>query len=88
MWIQKNRRTDETVSNFNIIIIPNGLWKVNNNQSFELNVISFNCVNSFYQCNNNSDNSSLFSETIKYFIYIWYKIIYYKWKSKCICHSN
>ena len=33
----KNRRTDETVSNFNIII-PDGLLKVNNNnnnQSFE-----------------------------------------------------
>ena len=42
----KNRRTDETASNFNVII-PDGLLKVNNNQSFELNVISFNCVNSF-----------------------------------------
>jgi hypothetical protein len=50
----KNRRTDETSSNFNVII-PDGLLKVNNNQSFELNVISFNCVNSFYHCNNNTN---------------------------------
>jgi hypothetical protein len=42
----KNTRTDETASNFNVII-PDGLLKVSTNETFELNVISFNCVNSF-----------------------------------------
>ena len=50
----KNRRTDETASNFNIII-PDGLLKVNSDETFELNVISFNCINSFYHCNDNSN---------------------------------
>ena len=42
----KNRRTDETASNFNVII-PDGLLKVTSNEEFELNVISFNCYNTF-----------------------------------------
>ena len=42
----KNRRTDEPTSNFNVII-PDGLLKVKNNEEWELNVISFNCVNCF-----------------------------------------
>ena len=50
----KNRRTDEATSNFNIII-PDGLLKINNNEEFEMNVISFSCINSFYHCNNNSN---------------------------------
>ncbi len=50
----KNRRTDEPTSNFNIII-PDGLLKIKNNEAFELNVISFSCINSFYHCNNGSN---------------------------------
>ncbi len=50
----KNRRTDEPTSNFNIII-TDGLLKINNNEKFELNVISFSCINSFYHCNNDSN---------------------------------
>ena len=50
----KNRRTDEPTSNFNIII-PDGLLKTGYNEIFELNVISFSCINSFYHCNNNSN---------------------------------
>ena len=42
----KNRRADETASNFNIII-PDGLLKVNNDEEFELAVISFSCYNTF-----------------------------------------
>ena len=53
-----NRRTDETASNFNVII-PDGLLKVKQNEEFELNVISFNCVNSFYHCNDNSNKFQL-----------------------------
>ena len=34
----KNRRTDETASNFNVII-PDGLLKVTSNEEFQLNVI-------------------------------------------------
>ena len=37
--IKNNKRTDETPSNFNVII-PDGLLKVNS-EDFELNVISF-----------------------------------------------
>ena len=36
----KNRITDETPSNCNVII-PDGLLKVNNDEDFELTVISF-----------------------------------------------
>ena len=50
----KNRRQDETASNFNVVI-PDGLLKVTSNEEFELNVISFNCYNTFYHCNNNSN---------------------------------
>ena len=50
----KNRRSDETASNFNVII-PDGLLKIGKSQTFELNVISFNCPNAFYHCNNNSN---------------------------------
>ena len=42
----KNRRTDETPSNFNIII-PDGLLKVNDNEEFKLSVVSFYCHNNF-----------------------------------------
>ena len=47
----KNRRTDETTSNFNVII-PDGLLKITDKEEFKLNVISFHCINSFYHCNN------------------------------------
>lgn len=50
----KNRRVDESVSNFNVII-PDGLLKLNNDELFELSVISFCCSNSFYHCNNNTN---------------------------------
>jgi len=50
----KNRRVDESVSNFNVII-PDGLLKLNKDELFELSVISFCCSNSFYHCNNNTN---------------------------------
>ena len=53
--IYRKKRTDETASNFNVII-RDGLLQINNDESFELNVISFNCVHSFYHCNVNSNN--------------------------------
>ena len=37
------------------------LLKINSNQTFELNVISFNCVISLYHCNNNSNKFQIIS---------------------------
>ena len=53
----KNRKSDETPSNFSVII-PDGLIKVNNDEYFTLSVNSFYCYNDFYQCNNNCNNFS------------------------------
>ena len=39
----KNKRTDETVSNFNVII-PDGLLKITDKEEFELNVISLTAL--------------------------------------------
>ena len=50
----RKRKTDETASNFNVII-PDGLLKVNKDQYFTLSVNSFYCYNDFYQCNSNSN---------------------------------
>ena len=46
----KNRKSDETPSNFSVII-PDGLIKVNNDEYFTMSVNSFYCYNDFYQCN-------------------------------------
>jgi hypothetical protein len=40
MYIQKNRKPDETTSNF-IVIIPDGLLRVNKDEYFTLSVNSF-----------------------------------------------
>ena len=37
------------------MIIPDGLLKVNNDEDFELTIISFYCHNNFYHCNNNTN---------------------------------
>jgi len=50
----KNRRVDESVSNFKVII-PDSLLKLSKDELFELSVISFCCSNSFYHCNNNNN---------------------------------
>jgi len=50
----KNRKSDETPSNFSVII-PDGLLKVNKNEYFTLSVNSFYCYNDFYQSNVNSN---------------------------------
>ena len=48
----KNRKVDETASNFSIII-PDGLLRVNKDEYFTMSVNSFYCYNDFYQCNSN-----------------------------------
>ena len=50
----RKRKTDETASNFNVII-PDGLLKVNKDQYFTMSVNSFYCYNDFYQCNSSSN---------------------------------
>ncbi len=59
----KNKRTDETVSNFNVII-PDGLLEITEREEFELYVISFSCVNSFNHCNDNSNKFQIILEII------------------------
>ena len=54
----KNRKSDETPSNFSVII-PNGLLKVNKHEYFTLSVNSFYCYNDFYQSNANSNYFNL-----------------------------
>ena len=55
----KNRKSDETPSNFSVII-PDGLLRVNKD---ELTVIHFCCYNDFYQCNSNSNYFTLIFKT-------------------------
>ena len=58
----KNRKSDETPSNFSVII-PDGLIKVNNDEYFTMSVNSFYCYNDFYQCNNNCNNFNIVFRT-------------------------
>ena len=59
----KNRKSDETPSNFSVII-PDGLIKVNNDEYFTLSVNSFYCYNDFYQCNNNCNSFDIYGKNI------------------------
>jgi len=56
----KNRKSDETPSNFSVII-PDGLLKFDNNEYFTMSVNSFYCYNDFYQCNNNCNSFNIYS---------------------------
>ena len=58
----KNRKSDESSSNFSVII-PDGLLKVHDNEFFTLSVTSFNCYNDFYQCNINCNSFNLIFRT-------------------------
>ena len=58
----KNRKSDETPSNFSVII-PDGLLKCNTDEYFSLSVNSFYCYNDFYQCNINSNSFKLIFRT-------------------------
>ena len=57
----KSRKSDETPSNFSVII-PDGLIKVNNDEYFTLSVNSFYCYNDFYQCNNNCNSFNIYGK--------------------------
>jgi hypothetical protein len=54
----KNRKSDETPSNFSVII-PDGLLKVDKDEYFTMSVNSFYCYNDFYQCNNNCNSFNI-----------------------------
>jgi len=58
----KNRKSDETPSNFSVII-PDGLLKCNTDEYFSLSVNSFYCYNDFYQCNINSNSFKIIFRT-------------------------
>ena len=58
----KNRKSDESPSNFSVII-PDGLLKCDANEYFSLSVNSFYCYNDFYQCNINSNSFKLIFRT-------------------------
>ena len=70
-----NRRQEETPSIFNLII-PDGLLKVNSDEELELNVISFNCSNTLYHCNNNSNKFQMLFRNDLGFVYMQYKIYF------------
>ena len=54
----KNRKSDETPSNFSVII-PDGLLRVNKDEYFTMSVNSFYCYNDFYQCNVNCNSFNI-----------------------------
>ena len=58
----KNRKSDESPSNFSVII-PDSLLKCNSDEYFTLSVNSFYCYNDFYQCNINSNSFKLIFKT-------------------------
>ena len=58
----KNRKSDESSSNFSVII-PDGLLRVNKDEYFTMSVNSFYCYNDFYQCNNNSNSFNIIFRT-------------------------
>ena len=57
----KNRKSDETPSNFSVII-PDGLLRVNKDEYFTMSVNSFYCYNDFYQCNNNCNSFNIYGK--------------------------
>jgi hypothetical protein len=69
----KNRKSDETPSNFSVII-PDGLLRVNNDEYFTLSVNSFYCYNDFYQCNINSNYFILIFKNSSNVVYLTQKL--------------
>ena len=69
----KNRKSDETPSNFSVII-PDGLLRVNKDEYFTLSVNSFYCYNDFYQCNSNSNYFTLIFKTSLNELYLTQKL--------------
>ena len=69
----KSRKSDETASNFSVII-PDGLLRVNKDEYFTLSVNSFYCYNDFYQCNINSNYFTLIFRNNLNVVYLTQKL--------------
>jgi len=69
----KNRKSDESPSNFSVII-PDGLLKVNKDEYFTMSVNAFYCYNDFYQCNINSNYFTLIFRNNLNVVYVTQKI--------------
>ena len=54
----KNRKSDESPSNFSVII-PDDLLKIKKDEYFTLSVNSFYCYNDFYHCNENCNGFNI-----------------------------
>ena len=54
----KNRKSDESPSNFSVII-PDDLLKIKKDEYFTLAVNSFYCYNDFYNCNENCNGFNI-----------------------------
>lgn len=69
----KNRKSDESPSNFSVII-PDGLLKVNKDEYFTMSVNAFYCYNDFYQCNSNSNYFTLIFKNNSNAVYVTQKV--------------
>ena len=69
----KNRKPDETTSNF-VVIIPDGLLRVNKDEYFTMTVNSFYCYNDFYQSNINSNHFTLIFKNNLNVVYLTQKL--------------
>ena len=65
----KNRKSDETASNFSVII-PDGLLRVNKDEYFTISINSFYCYNDFYQCNLNCNYFTLIFKNSSNVVYL------------------
>ena len=64
----KNKHQGDTTNNFKFII-PDSLLRCKSNEYFTLNVTYFNCYNTLYQCNNNSNHYQIIFRRIDGSIY-------------------
>jgi hypothetical protein len=64
----KNKHQGDTTNNFKFII-PDSLLRCKSNEYFTLNVTYFNCYNTIYQCNNNSNHYQIIFRRIDGSIY-------------------
>jgi hypothetical protein len=69
----KNRKSDESPSNFSVII-PDDLLKIKKDEYFTLSVNSFYCYNDFYQCNTNSNYFTLIFRNNLNVVYLTQKL--------------
>ena len=64
----RNKHQGDTTNNFKFII-PVSLVRCKENEYFTLNVTYFNCYNTLYQCNNNSNHYQIIFRRVDGSIY-------------------